>query len=196
MANQDAPFGFRQVGGLGSRPTSEGTSKYLIESGFADSIYAGDVVEAGTGTSEGGTTINYGYVGNAPATSSVRNVGVFNGCFYTDPTTSKPTFKNYWPASVAAEAEAFVYDNPDDLFEVQATGILVRATVSRACDMAYTAGSTVNGRSKEELGITPGANLSFRVIRISGDPANSDISAVNANWIVKFNEHVYYNYST
>ena len=30
MANQDAPFGFRQVGGLGSRPTSEGTSKYLI----------------------------------------------------------------------------------------------------------------------------------------------------------------------
>ena len=33
MANQDAPFGFRQVGGLGSRPTSEGTSKYLIQSG-------------------------------------------------------------------------------------------------------------------------------------------------------------------
>ena len=196
MANQDAPFGFRQVGGLGSRPTSEGTSKYTIASGFADSIFAGDVVEAGAGTSEGGTAIAAGYVGNAAATSSARNLGIFNGCFYTDPTTSKPTFKNYWPASVAAEAQAFVYDNPDDLFEVQATGTLVQATVARAVDMAYTTGSTINGRSKEEIDVTAGADLAVRVIRISGDPANSDIGAPNANWIVKFNEHIYYNYST
>ena len=196
MANQDAPFGFRQVGGLGSRPTSEGTSKYTIASGFADSIYAGDIVEAGAGTSEGGTAIAAGYVGNAAATSSARNLGIFNGCFYTDPTTSKPTFKNYWPASVAAEAQAFVYDNPDDLFEVQAEGTLVQATVARAVDMAYTAGSTINGRSKEEISVTAGADLAVRVIRISGDPANSDIGSANANWIVKFNEHIYYNYST
>ena len=196
MANQDAPFGFRQVGGLGSRPTSEGTSKYTIASGFADSIYAGDIVEAGAGTSEGGTAIAAGYVGNAAETSSARNLGIFNGCFYTDPTTSKPTFKNYWPASVAAEAQAFVYDNPDDLFEVQANGTLVRATVGRAVDMGYTAGSTINGRSKEELDTTAGADLALRVIRISGDPSNSDIGSANANWIVKFNEHIYYNYST
>ena len=196
MANQDAPFGFRQVGGLGSRPTSEGTSKYTIASGFADSIFAGDVVEAGAGTSEGGTAIAAGYVGNAAETSSARNLGIFNGCFYTDPTTSKPTFKNYWPASVAAEAQAFVYDNPDDLFEVQAEGTLVQATVARAVDMAYTTGSTINGRSKEEISVTAGADLAVRVIRISGDPANSDIGAPNANWIVKFNEHIYYNYST
>ena len=196
MANQDAPFGFRQVGGLGSRPTSEGTSKYTIASGFADSIFAGDVVEAGAGTSEGGTAIAAGYVGNAAETSSTRNLGIFNGCFYTDPTTSKPTFKNYWPASVAAEAQAFVYDNPDDLFEVQADGTLVQATVARAVDMAYTTGSTINGRSKEEIAVTAGADLAVRVIRISGDPANSDIGAPNANWIVKFNEHIYYNYST
>ena len=196
MANQDAPFGFRQVGGLGSRPTSEGTSKYTIASGFADSIFAGDVVEAGAGTSEGGTAIAAGYVGNAAETSSTRNLGIFNGCFYTDPTTSKPTFKNYWPASVAAEAQAFVYDNPDDLFEVQAEGTLVQATVARAVDMAYTTGSTINGRSKEEIDVTAGADLAVRVIRISGDPANSDIGSANANWIVKFNEHIYYNYST
>ena len=43
MANQDAPFGFRQVGGLGSRPTSEGTSKYLINSTQAGNIFAGDI---------------------------------------------------------------------------------------------------------------------------------------------------------
>ena len=196
MANVDAPFGFRQVGGLGSRPTSEGTSKYIIESGFADSIFAGDIVEAGAGTSEGGTAIAAGYVGNAAATSSSRNLGIFNGCFYTDPTTAKPTFKNYWPTGTAAEAQAFVYDNPDDLFEVQAEGTLVRATVARAVDMAYTTGVTINGRSKEEISVTAGADLAVRVVRISGDPANSDIATANANWIVKFNQHIYYNYST
>jgi len=196
MANQDAPFGFRQVGGLGSRPTSEGTSKYTILSGFADSIFAGDIVEAGAGTSENGTSITAGYVGNAAATSSSRNLGIFNGCFYDDPTTSKPTFKNYWPTGTAAEAQAFVYDNPDDLFEVQSEGTLVRATVARAVDMAYTTGVTINGRSKEEISVTAGADLAVRVVRISGDPANSDIGSANANWIVKFNQHIYYNYST
>ena len=194
MANQDAPFGFRQVGGLGSRPTSEGTSKYVIASGFADSIYSGDVVEFGAGTSENGTSIAAGYVGTAAETSSSRNVGIFNGCFYEDPTTSKPTWKNYWPASTAAEAQAFVYDNPDDLFEAQSEGTIVRATVGSGVDMAYVAGSTINGRSKEELATTAGS-FAFRVIRLSEDPSNSDIASANANWIVKFNEHIYYNYA-
>ena len=201
MANIDAPFGFRQVGGLGSRPTSEGTSTYVIESGYAGVIYAGDIVDCGASTGQGGNAINAGYVGEAAASTSSRNVGIFNGCFYNDPTTGKPTFKNYWPGSVtvtnpSAGATAFVYDNPDDLFEIQATGTLVRATVARAVDMAYTAGSTINGRSKEEIDTTAGADRTCRVIRISGDPSNSDISDVNANWIVKFNEHIYYNYST
>ncbi len=49
MANQDAAFGFRQVGGLGSRPTSNGTSKYVIASSQAGAIYAGDVVTFGDG---------------------------------------------------------------------------------------------------------------------------------------------------
>ena len=160
MANQDAPFGFRQVGGLGSRPTSEGTSKYVIQSGTTGAIYAGDVMTAGNGTtiSEGGGTLAYGYVGSSE-TDAVRNVGIFNGCFYDDPTTSKPTFKNYWPGDVtvtnpSAGATAFVYDNPDDLFEVQTSGTLTQSIASRGIDMGYTAGSTINGRSKEEITAT------------------------------------------
>jgi hypothetical protein len=33
------------------------------------------------------------------------------------------------------------------------------------------------------------------LIRVSEDPSNSDLGAGenNANWVVKFNEHVYYN---
>ena len=201
MANQDAPFGFRQVGGLGSRPTSEGTSKYIIQSGTTGAIYAGDVMTAGNGTtiSEGGGVLAYGYVGSSE-TDAVRNVGIFNGCFYNDPTTNKPTFKNYWPGDVnvsipAAGATAFVYDNPDDLFEVQSTGTLTQSIASRGIDMGYTAGSTINGRSKEELTATASADGTFVPIRISGDPANSDTGAANSNWIVKFNKQIYYDYS-
>ena len=201
MANQDAAFGFRQVGGLGSRPTSNGTSKYVIASGYTSAIYAGDIVEMGAGTDESGAAIAAGYVGQAAATSSVRNVGIFNGCFYEDPTTKKPTFKNYWPGDVAvtspsAGATAFVYDNPDDLFEVQTSGRLVQSCVGRSVDMAYTAGSTVNGRSKEEIGATSyNGTGQLALVRVSEDPSNSDLSTGvnNANWIVKFNEHVYYN---
>jgi len=200
MANQDAAFGFRQVGGLGSRPTSEGTSKYVIQSGYTSAIYAGDIVELGAGTDESGAAISAGYVGQAAATSSVRNVGIFNGCFYEDPTTKKPTFKNYWPGDVAvtspsAGATAFVYDNPDDLFEVQSSGTLSQAIVGRGIDMAYTAGATINGRSKEEIAASATADGSLCVVRISEDPSNSDVANDNANWIVKFNEHMYYNYS-
>ncbi len=201
MANQDAPFGFRQVGGLGSRPTSEGTSKYVIQSGTTGAIYAGDVMTAGNGTtiSEGGGTLAYGYVGSSE-TDAVRNVGIFNGCFYDDPTTSKPTFKNYWPGDVtvtnpSAGATAFVYDNPDDLFEVQTSGTLTQVIASRGIDMAYTAGSTINGRSKEEITATAKSGGGLAVVRISGDPSNSDTGNANSNWIVKFNKHVYYDYS-
>ena len=199
MANQDAPFGFRQVGGLGSRPTSEGTSKYVIESGYTSAIYAGDIVEFGAGTDESGAAIAAGYVGQAAATSSTRNVGIFNGCFYVDPTTAKPTFKNYWPGDVvvtnpSAGATAFVYDDPADLFEVQTSGTLTQSIVGRGIDMGYTAGSTVNGRSKEEITATAVSGGQFVPIRISGDPSNQDTGNANSNWIVKFNRHVYYNY--
>ena len=185
MANKDAPFGFRPTKMLGGAPFNGGQTEYGIESTYNTNIFTGDVVALNTN----GTII----IG---AATSDKLIGVFNGCFYTDPTTSKPTFKNYWPASVAAEAQAFVYDNPDDLFEVQSEGTLVRATVARAVDMAYTTGATINGRSKEEISVTAGADLAVRVVRISGDPANSDIASANANWIVKFNQHIYYNYST
>ena len=196
MANIDAPFGFRQVGGLGSRPTSNGTSQYKIASGQTAAMYAGDVVcLAGSGglKVEGGTTVTAGHVGPSE-TDAARNVGIFNGCLYEDPTTNKPTFQNYWPGDVAAAADAFIYDDPDDLFEVQTAGTHTQAVVGQACDMVYAAGSTVtNGRSKEELLGTASASGMFAVLRLSEDPSNNDVSSANSNWIVKFNtgQHVY-----
>ena len=197
MANIDAPFGFRQVGGLGSRPTSEGTSQYKISNGQTGAIYAGDVVALGAvGSDQAGGAIAAGYVGSSE-TDTTRNVGIFNGSLYQDPTTNKPTFQNYWPGDVSVttgDIDAFVYDNPSDLFEVQSTGTLTQAIVGQACDMTYLAGQSVNnGRSRESLTAAASGNGMFAVLRLSEDPSNSDVSTDNANWIVKFNtgQHVY-----
>ena len=38
-----------------------------------------------------------------------------------------------------------------------------------------------------------GATAQLRIIRICEDPSNSDIAATDANWVVRINEHQYYN---
>jgi len=185
MANNDAAFGLRPVGELGSGIQNGGTSKYKIAAGYATAIYKGDIVKlVAAGTIQ--------VSGNA----DTANVGVFNGCFYNDPTTQKPTWSNYYPGSITptvGDIEAFIYDDPNMLFEIQDNATLGQTAVGDNADQVYAAGSTVNGQSKSELGAAAGGTAQLRIIRISEDPDNSDIASANANWIVRFNEHLYYN---
>ena len=197
MANQDAPFGFRAVGGMGSSYETQGTSKYQINDNYTTAIYQGDVVMTGDGgTDAGSSTSVAGYI--APAAVGDNNcVGIFNGCFYNDPTTQKPTWKNYYPASTnitTGYIDAFVYDNPQQLYEVQTAGTLTQSDAGNLIDMAtYAAGSTINGSSNEEISTASISNTAtFRIIRLSEDPSNSDTSSANSNWIVRFNESIYY----
>ena len=197
MANQDAPFGFRAVGGMGSSYETQGTSKYQITDNYSSSIFQGDVVMTGdAGNDAEGTTTVAGYIAQAAA-GDPNNVGIFNGCFYNDPTTQKPTWKNYYPTDTnitTGKIDAFVYDNPQQLFEAQTSGTFTQSDAGNLGDIGtYVAGSTINGRSKEELTETSISNTAtFRIIRLSEDPSNSDTSSANSNWIVRFNESIYY----
>ena len=198
MANKAAAFGFRPVGKLGSAVNNSGTTKYRIADNQAGAIYKGDVVFVGDGSDAGtGVTPAAGYIGPVAA-GNICSVGVFNGCFYIDPTSKKPTWSNYYPGSInitVGTIDAFVYDDPNMLFEVQASGTLTYATVvNNNIDILYGAGSTVNGQSKTELAsaiTASGATDMLVVIGISEDPENSDAASDNSNWIVRFNEHRY-----
>ena len=187
MANVDAPFGLRPVGELGSEIQNGGTTQYRIASGYGTAIYKGDLVILVTATG----TLNV-----AGGTSS-DIVGVFNGCFYNDPTTQKPTWSNYYPGSITptvGNIDAFVYDDPNKLFEIQAEGSLTyAAAVGKNIDTLYTAGATINGQSKVEAkDETPtAASKQLRIIGPSRDPSNSDLASANSNWIVRINESVY-----
>jgi len=189
MANKDAPFGLRPVGELGSEIQNGGTSKYLITSGDGQAIYKGDLVKLEA----------TGYITKTDNSDAVASIGVFNGCFYNDPTTQKPTWKNYYPGSITptvGEIEAFVYDDPNKLFLIQGNGIIAQSSVGRNSNIVYAAGSTINGQSKTEMNSTTesaGVTGQLRIIRICEDPDNSDIATTDANWIVRINEHQYYN---
>tara|TARA_R110000824_G_scaffold77781_1_gene196614 strand:+ start:219 stop:803 length:585 start_codon:yes stop_codon:yes gene_type:complete len=189
MANKDAPFGLRPVGELGSEIQNGGTSKYLITSNDTQAIYKGDLVKLES----------TGYITKTDNSDAVASIGVFNGCFYNDPTTQKPTWKNYYPGSITptvGEIEAFVYDDPNKLFLIQGNGIIAQSSVGRNSNIVYAAGSTINGQSKTEMNSTTesaGVTGQLRIIRICEDPDNSDIATTDANWVVRINEHQYYN---
>ena len=199
MANKDAAFGFRAIGGMGSSYETQGTSKYQINDNWTNAIFQGDLVAAGDGsaTDRASTTSVKGYIFGSIAASTL-NLGVFNGCFYIDPTTSKPTWKNYYPGAVnitTGTIAAYCYDNPQQLYEAQTAGTLTQTDVGSLIDQAtYVAGSTINGHSKSELHtaskITTGQ---FRIVRLSDDPSNDDTGSANSNWVVRLNESIYYN---
>ena len=199
MANQDAPFGFRAVGGMGSSYETQGTSKYQINDNWTNAIFQNDLVGMGDGTvtDRAGTTSVAGYIFGSIAATTL-NLGVFNGCFYIDPTTAKPTWKNYYPGAVnitTGKIDAYCYDNPQQLYVVQTSGTLTQADAGSLIDQnTYVAGSTTSGQSKMEIAGSSGfTTAQWRIIRLSEDPSNSDTSSANSNWVVRLNESIYYN---
>jgi len=101
--------------------------------------------------------------------------------FYTDPTTSKPTWSAYYPASTnASDLKASVYADPEIVYEAQHSGTGTAAMNNSAMDFAGVSGSTITGQSTSELDTSnTGTGGNFKQIGISVDPDNSDTSAAN-----------------
>jgi hypothetical protein len=184
MSNQDASFGLRPVR---TSISSQQQNRYRIASGYATAIFQGDLVAMVTG----------GGIERVAAGGSGLILGVFNGCFYTDPTTGKPTYSNSYPGSVAAsDIIANVIDSPDATFEIQADDTFPVADLAGNFDIVDQSpvGDTTSGISRMELDVTTGATtatLPLKAIDISQDPENSDVSSANTNVIVKINNHLF-----
>ena len=157
---------------------------------MSHAIYQGDLVIVTTA----GNIEKYNNTNNSAGLSTAA-VGVFNGVFYTDPTTQKPTFKNHYPGSiVASDITAFVVDDPDAVFLVNADEAFTRADLFRNYAVTNTTGVTQTGISKAMLDVSnSGTTVSFvlQAIDISQDPDNSDTTTSNANILVRINHHQY-----
>ena len=186
MANQQGNFGFRPVLMMGSAYNGQGQQQMSIASNETNSIFMGDpvVLNANGSISRG-------------SSAGAELVGIFNGCFYTDPTTQKPTFSNHYPGAIVADdIVANVISDPDVIFEVKVDDTNGgRAQVGSTCNIAtYSAGSTKSGISGVAIDGSTFATSdasNFAVYDLSTDPDNSDYTVANANILVRINKHQY-----
>lgn len=187
MANLDSPFGLRPVRMVNGSPFSNQQNRYRIAANYGTSIFQGDLVQVVTG----------GGIERVAAGGSGLVLGVFNGCTYTDPSSGKQKWSNYYPASTnASDIIAFVVDAPDTVFEVQGNAAFPIADLFGNFDIVdgSPVGDTTSGISNVELAVSTGATtatLPLKAIDISQDPLNSDVASANTNVLVVINNHLF-----
>jgi hypothetical protein len=183
MANVDKAFGLRALGNL-SATGSQKQFGYQIADNQSGAIFQGDLV-----------TLKDGYILQFDPSSHSAAVGVFNGVFYTDPTTGKPTFSNYYPGSVnitTGTIQADVLDDPNQLFIIQSDEDIEQADFGKNADVVVGSGSTTTGVSAMELDsstIATTAALNLKLVGIYDTPGNALGNFCQV--VVKINEHLY-----
>ena len=185
MANVAEKFGLKPVRLLDGSDFINAQNRYRIAANYGTPIFQGDLVKPVTG----------GGIERHVAASTTAVVGVFNGCFYTDPTTQKPTWKNYYPGTVnASDIMATVLDAPDQVYKIDSDGAFAVADIFKNFHVTNASGSTVTGTSKVQLDYSAsGTKVTFVVqaIDISQDVDNSDAGVVNVDVLVRINNHFY-----
>ena len=212
MANETGGFGLRSVYTLGSSPATQGLSEYPIETAPGKGLYqnnpcskqgagsVGYLQDAANATMDDGITGGAGWANNTA--NILPMTGVFNGAFYIDSTTSKPTWSNTVASGQAfgtdyntgsSDGIGFVNDNPMQEYVVKAAAataisIMVPDLTYNVADLGT---SYSNGQSTVKLATGASAaagagQYAFDIVRGANDPLNSDNSAVNSNVIVRF----------
>jgi len=184
MANQDAAFGLKAIGKVGQNKDNQGLSEYNIAASSA-AIYQNDAVQM--------QTTGYIRVGAA----DVPLLGTLNGIFYTDASTSKPTWANHLAAgNTATDIVGFVADDPYERFEVQADSTLAIADIGMNADISFKAGTSPNFISKSEVltSAVVSTTAQFKILGVAKDIENSEKAnattyAANVNVVGTINEH-------
>ena len=208
MANQTAGFGFRQAPTMGSTPATGGQAEYMVKSGLGVGIFQNNPVSQQHTSGDDGylqdttaDTMDDGIAGGVDWSTGTSNiqplVGVFNGIFYIDSSTSKPTFANHVLASTTFGTDyntgsndgiGFVNDNPMQEYTCKADAAVTQANLLSTFNPTdgATAGTQTNGQSTVKLNVASAdATSMFRIVRTANDPANNDATAINSNVIVQ-----------
>jgi|TARA_R110001583_G_scaffold76913_1_gene209999 hypothetical protein len=189
MANRNTVgFGLIAQGTVGSTPATQGQGKYLIDAGYNQDLFQGCTVKS-----------KAGYIVEASSTRTFLSIGVFNGIFYNDATTKKPTFANFYnqpitPAN-SEDVTCFVIDNPLQLFSACMDAAAAQAEYGKTYSFAAAVptGSEISGQCTNKLDYTNRhiTNNQWRLLRTAEDPENNDIAAANTTVIVAHNLNQY-----
>ena len=208
MANQTAGFGFRQAPTMGSTPATGGQAEYMVKSGLGVGIFQNNPVSQQHTAGDDGylqditaDTMDDGIAGGVDWSTGTSNiqpiVGVFNGIFYVNSSTSKPTFANHVLSGTTFGTDyntgsndgiGLVNDNPMQEYTCKADAAVTQANLLSTFNSTdgATAGTQINGQSTVKLNIASAdATSMFRIVRTANDPANNDNTAANSNVIVQ-----------
>jgi len=189
MGSINAPFGLRVTGRL-DNGSLEVFRQYPIASGYAANIAAGDIVALSDG---GSATTIIKQTATGDTSADIAMLGVFMGCSYTDPSTGQLTFSNMWPTgTVASDALAFVADDPQALYVVQASAAIANANDIYGKNAAIVQGAvnTTFKASRVALDastIGTDANLPLRIIDYVGGPRGDEPGTAYPLLVVKLN---------
>ena len=192
-----APYGLKPVNLIGGQVFAGATRQMEIASGYATSIFFGDLVKR----------ISDGTIEKDAGTATATPCGVFMGVSFTNGSTGQVQQQQYYPASTAIKTGtkifAVVADDPDTLFQVAVvsgttviTGVGITAIGNNAT-LVQNAGSATTGDSKVAiLDSTATTNsLPIRIIDVVRDTATATDNFPEV--IVKINATMHqYNNST
>ena len=185
MANSSSTgFGLKPLKKVGQNYDAGGLGEYPVEAN-STAIYNQDMVAMAA----------TGYAAVAAA-ATTHNLGSLNGVFYTDATTSKPTFQNYLQGSnTATDIVAFVTDDPNQVYEIRSnnTGASAQTDVGNTAEISYLAGASPNYISRTTLddGTLGTTAQQLKIVGVSRDEENDDLTSANVVWRVVINEHFY-----
>ena len=186
MANASSTgFGMKPVKMAGQSANTAGLGEYPVAAS-ATAIYNQDLVAmATTGTAA------------VAAAGTEQLLGSLNGVFYTDASTSKPTFQAYLLGSnTASDIVALVNDDPHQMYEIRSNnaGASAQTDVGNTADISYSAGATPNYISRSTLddsSLSDSASKQVKIVGVSRDPDNSDLASANVVWRVIISEHFF-----
>ena len=125
-----APYGYKPINLIGGQVYAGSTRNMPIQYNSTNPIYFGDLVYLNAGYAD---LITY----PLNTTSGHLTVGVFMGCYYTNPTTKQRQYSQYYPGAVlAGDITAIVADDPD---------------IAIQCAVATTASSGIIGSASSLL---------------------------------------------
>ena len=186
MANASSTgFGMKPVKMAGQSANTAGLGEYPVAAS-ATAIYNQDLVAAATS----------GFAAVAAA-GTEQLLGSLNGVFYTDASTSKPTFQAYLLGSnTASDIVALVNDDPHQMYEIRSNnaGASAQTDVGNTADISYSAGASPNYISRSTLddsSLSDSASKQVKIVGVSRDPDNNEIGSANVVWRVIISEHFF-----
>lgn len=190
MSSTSAPFGFRpsyhNSGQM--RPKA-----YVIASTYAANIFSGDPVKL---TDNGVIQLGTSDGTRSGTTDGITLLGIFAGCQYLD-ALGKPTISPFWPSgATGTEIVAWVYDDPETLYDVQYTnpsaGTTVQTAVGEECDwtVASPGGSTQTGLSTTQLTAIQSTSGQFQITGFAYN-INDSLTDAYVQVTVRLNEAAY-----